>query len=278
MNHRQDELEAAAARWRESGRALPEVALVAGSGLAIDLGRSIVPPEPLADWLPFPVLAVPGHRHSLELIEARPGRSALSFRGRLHGYQGYEPAEVVFPIRFAALLGCKILIMTNAAGGIRPEWPAGTLAAVTDQLNLTGRSPLTGEPPAAWGARFPDMMHAYDRALLNLARGHATRLGFALAEGVYAGLPGPSYETAAEVRMLRTLGADLVGMSTVHEVIAARHLGMRCLVISLVANPAAGVTDAPLVHDDVLEAGEAAAGRVQALLGALLADPALLTT
>jgi purine-nucleoside phosphorylase len=165
--------------------------------------------------------------------------------------------------------------MTNAAGGVRPEWPAGTLAAVTDQLNLTGRNPLFGEPPAEWGPRFPDMLDAYDPALRALALEHATRLGIDLRAGVYAGLPGPSYETPAEVRMLRALGADLVGMSTVLEVIAARHLGLRCLVLSLVANPGAGVTPAPLTHEEVLDAGRAAAQRVRALLGAILADPRL---
>ena len=276
MNHRQKELEVAVRRWHESGRPAPDVAVVAGSGLSIDLERPLFEAEPLAAWLPFPVHAVPGHRHEVELIETANRRRVLSFRGRLHGYQGYEPAEVVFPVRWAALLGARVLLMTNAAGGIRPEWPAGTLVAVSDQLNLTAKSPLTGEPPAAWGERFPDMLNAYDERLRRLATGHAQRLGFELAEGVYAGLPGPSYETAAEVRMLRTLGADLVGMSTVHEVIAARHLGMRCLVISLVANPAAGVTDAPLAHQDVLDVGRSASERVRNLLGALLEDPALL--
>lgn len=273
MNHRAAELEAAAARWRALGRPVPDVALVAGSGLAVDLGAARVGPEPLADWVPFPVGSVAGHGHELELFETPAGRRVLYFRGRIHGYQGYDAAEVVFPVRLAARLGARVLVMTNAAGGVRPEWPAGTLAAVTDQLNLTGSNPLAGEPPARWGPRFPDMLDAYDPALRALAHEHARRLGFELAEGVYAGLPGPSYETPAEVRMLRALGTDLVGMSTVLEVIAARHLGMRCLVISLVANPGAGVTPTPLTHEEVLDAGRAAAERVRALLGAILADP-----
>jgi purine-nucleoside phosphorylase len=279
MHHWQAELEQAVARWRSLGRPAPDVALVAGSGLSVDLGAPIAGPEPLADWLPFAVHSVAGHRHEIELLElAGPSgpRRVLYFRGRIHGYQGYAPADAVFPVRFAALLGAKVLVMTNAAGGVRPEWPAGTLAALSDHLNLTGSNPLTGEPPAAWGARFPDMVDAYAPALRALAVRRARDLGFELAEGVYAGLAGPSYETPAEVRMLRTLGADLVGMSTVHEVIAARHLGMQCLVLSLVANPGAGVTDAPLHHDEVLDAGKAAATRVRALLGALLVDPSLL--
>jgi len=275
MRHWQAELVEAVARWRSLGRPTPDIALVAGSGLAVDLGAPAAGPEPLAQWLPFPVHSVAGHRHEIELLEVAGGRQVLYFRGRIHGYQGYTPAEVVFPVRFAALLGAKVLLMTNAAGGVRPEWPAGTLAAVSDQLNLTGANPLAGEPPAEWGARFPDMVDAYEPAFRELALRHARLLGFELAEGVYAGLAGPSYETPAEVRMLRTLGADLVGMSTVHEVIAARHLGMRCLVLSLVANPGAGVTDAPLHHEEVLEAGRQAAVRVRGLIAALLADPGL---
>ncbi len=275
MQHWQEELALAVTRWRDLGRPAPDVALVAGSGLSVDLGPPVAGPEPLARWLPFPVHGVAGHRHEIELLEVAGGRRVLYFRGRIHGYQGYAPADVVFPVRFAALLGAKVLLMTNAAGGVRPEWPAGTLAAVSDHLNLTGTNPLAGEPPPAWGARFPDMVDAYDPGLRGLARRHARELGFDLPDGVYAGLNGPSYETPAEVRMLRTLGADLVGMSTVHEVIAARHLGLRCLVLSLVANPGAGVTDAPLHHEEVLEAGQAAAARVRALIEALLADPEL---
>lgn len=275
MDHRAEAVAAAVERWRQRGRPAPDVLVVAGSGLSVSLGRPIVPAEPLSEWLPFPVRTVAGHQHEIEMVEPLPGRCVLYQRGRIHGYQGYEPAEVAFPVRFAALLGARLLVMTNAAGGVRPEWPAGTLVAVSDQLNLTGRTPLHGEPPESWGPRFPDMVDAYEPSLRALAREHAGRLGFDLPEGVYAGLPGPAYETPAEVRMLRTLGADLVGMSTVHEVIAARHLGMKCLVVSLVANPGAGVTGESLSHEEVLEAGRAAAGRIRALLAALLSDPRL---
>jgi purine-nucleoside phosphorylase len=275
MNHWSSELEAARRRWFDRGWPTPDVVLVAGSGLSIPLGEPVAGPAPLADWLPFAVGGVAGHDHSLELLAFENGRHALYFRGRLHSYQGYDAAQVVFPVRLAARLGARVLIMTNAAGGIRPDWPPGTLAAVTDHLNLTGLNPLRGEPPANWGPRFPDMATAYDPALVDRARAHADRLGFALATGVYAGLGGPSYETPAEVRMLRALGADLAGMSTVLEVIAARHMGLRSLVVSLVTNPAAGVSDLPLDHEDVLAAGREAAGRVAALLQALLADPGL---
>lgn len=277
MDHLERELEAACERWRRLGRPAPDAALVAGSGLAIDLGAPVAGPEPLADWLPFPVRSVVGHAHAVELLEPSAGRSVLYFRGRLHSYQGYDGAQAAFIVRLAARLGARVLVMTNAAGGIRPEWPAGTLVAVSDHLNLTGLNPLRGDPPESWGPRFPDMSDAYDPRLRALARRHAERLGFRLEEGVYAGLAGPSYETAAEVRMLRILGADLAGMSTVLEVIAARHLGMRCLVVSLVTNPGAGVSAAPLDHLEVLEAGRAAAGRVAALLGGVLADPELLS-
>jgi len=275
MNHWSSELEAARRRWLDGGWPAPDVAVVAGSGLSIPLGEPVAGPVPLADWLPFPVGIVAGHDHSLELLPIAEGRHALYLRGRLHSYQGYDAAQVVFPVRLAARLGARVLIMTNAAGGIRPDWPPGTLAAVTDHLNLTGLNPLRGEPPAGWGPRFPDMATAYDPQLVARARAHAVRLGFALATGVYAGLAGPSYETPAEVRMLRALGADLAGMSTVLEVIAARHLGLRSLVLSLVTNPAAGVADAPLDHEEVLAAGREAAGRVAALLRALLGDSEL---
>lgn len=275
MNHWESELESARRRWLDRGWPRPEVALVAGSGLSIPLGEPVAGPEALADWLPFAVGSVAGHDHSLELLATGGGRHALYFRGRLHSYQGYDAAQVAFPVRLAARLGARVLIMTNAAGGVRADWPAGTLVAITDHLNLTGLNPLRGDPPAAWGPRFPDMATAYDPALVELARRHARDLGFELASGVYAGLAGPSYETPAEVRMLRVLGADLAGMSTVLEVIAARHLGLRSLVLSLVTNPGAGVTATPLDHEDVLVAGRQAAGRVAALLAALLADPAL---
>jgi purine-nucleoside phosphorylase len=275
VDHRERELNDACARWDALGRPRPDVALVAGSGLAIDLGAPVAGPEPLADWAPFTVHAVAGHDLSLELLAPAAGRHVLYFRGRLHTYQGYDAAEVAFQARLAALLGARVLVLTNAAGGIRAEWPAGTLVAIRDHLNLTGRNPLRGEPPPSWGPRFPDMARAYDPDLVALAGRHAAALGFALETGVYAGLHGPSYETPAEVRMLRTLGADLAGMSTVLEVIAARHLGARCLALSLVTNPASGVAAEALDHDDVLRAGRAAGSRITALLGALLADPAL---
>jgi purine-nucleoside phosphorylase len=253
----------------------PAVAVVAGSGLGVSLGQPLHGPFDLADWLPFDVHAVEGHALTFELVELG-GRAVLYFRGRLHAYQGFAPGDVVFPVRLSALLGAQILIATNAAGGIGRLGRSGTLALIADQLNYTGLNPLCGRLPTAWGPQFPDMVGAYDRALRQRLSDHGSALGIDLEVGTYAGLLGPSYETPAEVEALRRLGADLVGMSTVLEVIAARHLGLRCAGLSLVTNPAAGtVADAALDHDDVLEVGRRAAGQVEALLRRALADPEL---
>lgn len=272
------ELEEAVAAWDRRGWPRPQAIVVSGSGLGVDLHPPAHGPEPLADLLPFPVHPIVGHPHRVEVLLPHAGgadRPVLYFRGRLHCYQGYEPAQAAFPIRLGALLGARTLVMTNAAGGLDPEVPAGGLAAVSDHLNLTGLTPLRGTLPGAWGPRFPDMTDAYDRGLRRLARERAADLGIELFEGVYAGVAGPSYETPAEVRMLTMLGAKLVGMSTVLEVIAARHMGLRCLVLSLVANLGAGVVDEPLDHDEVVAAGAAAEEKLVALLRALLEDERL---
>lgn len=269
-------VDAAVSAYRSLGWPAPRVALVAGSGLGVDLGVPVAPAVPLGAFLPFPLHAVVGHSLVVELSEILPGRHVLYFRGRIHGYQGYTPHQVTLAVRMAAMLGVKVLVLTNAAGGLDPDARPGQLAMITDHLNLTGSNPLTGDLPESWGPRFPDMTGAYDPDVRAILRRCASTLGIELREGVYAGLAGPSYETPAEVRMLQHLGANLVGMSTVHEVIAARHLGVRCAGLSLITNPAAGVTDAPLVHDEVLEAGREAAGKVARLLQAVLADPELL--
>lgn len=269
-------LEEGMARYDALGWPRPAVLLVSGSGMAVELPGAAADAVPLAHLLPFPIEAVPGH--PLDLVPLQPGGGAgpvLYQRGRLHSYQGHSAAETVFLVRLARLLGATTLVMTNAAGGLDPALSPGDLVLVEDHVNLTGLNPLRGRPPAAWGPRFPDMNTAYDPALRELARETAAGLGIALGAGVYAAVPGPSYETPAEVRMLRTLGAHLVGMSTVLEVIAARHMGMRALVLSLVANAAAGVTDRPLDHEEVLAAGAQAADKVRRLLSALIADPRL---
>ncbi len=266
-------LEATLARYRALGWAAPHAVMVSGSGLAVDLGVHLQPPQPLSQFLGFPVRGIEGHPLSVELIEVAPGHPVLYFRGRLHGYQGHSPAVTVLPARLAGALGARVLLQTNASGGVRPETQRpGDLVLVRDHINLTGTTPLRGELPAAWGPRFPIMMGAYDSAVCALALEHAARLGVRLLDGVYAGLSGPAYETPAEVGMLRALGADVTGMSTVLEVIAARQMGVKCFCLSLITNIAA---TADSDHEEVLATGRAAAERVRLLLGALLADARL---
>jgi purine-nucleoside phosphorylase len=253
----------------------PEVAVVSGSGLGVDLGERTHGPLQLEFLLPFPTHAIAGHQHAVEMFEPLPDRHVLYYRGRIHSYQGYSANDTVFPIRLAVLLGAKVLVMTNATGGLQPHHRAGDLVLIKDHLNLTGLNPLRGQLPPEWGPRFPDMTNAYDPHLRALTLRLAGELGIPLSEGVYAGLAGPSYETPAEVRMLQILGGDVAGMSTVLEVIAARHMGMRCLCVSMVSNPGAGLSDAPVAHEDVLAAAEAAAEKLQKLLGAVLRAPEL---
>jgi purine-nucleoside phosphorylase len=276
MDHLARELDQAVAAWDARGWPRPDVLLVSGSGLAVDLGAPLVPPAPLAELLPFAVHELEGHPHRYELLQPVAGRTVLYLRGRLHAYQGYDAAQVVFPVRLARLLGAAVLVMTNAAGGVRLDLAAGDLLLIEDQINLSGLNPLRGEPPAAWGPRFPSLEQAYDARLRALVAQLAAQQGLRLATGVYLGLPGPSYETPAEVRMLRALGADVVGMSTVLEVIAARHMGMRCVALSLVSNLGAGCSPTPLDHGEVMAAGLAAARELGALLGAVVRHPDLL--
>jgi purine-nucleoside phosphorylase len=275
MRSSADFLAEAVQEWDERGWPRPQVLAVAGSGLAVDLGEPLVPRTPLQEILPFEVHSVIGHPHSFEIVSPLPGRPVLYLRGRIHAYQGYDGHQVAFVTRLARLLGAKTLLQTNAAGGFNPEYQPGDLVLIKDHLNLSGSNPLVGTLPPSWGLQFPSMENAYSPALRQLAKARAEELGIHLHEGVYASLLGPSYETPAEVRFFRTVGADLGGMSTVQEVIAGRHMGMRCLCFSLVTNLASGVSPEPLNHEEVLEASKAAAGKVQALLGALLREEAL---
>ncbi len=262
-------------RYDALGWPRPDVALVSGSGLAVDLGQPVVEPIPLQSLIPFPVHGIAGHPLEVHLLKSEGGHTVLYFRGRLHSYQGYTASQTVLPVRLARLLGAGTLVMTNATGGLREDLGAGSLVLITDQINFTGLTPLKGEMPEDWGPRFPDMGEAYSRELRNLAREKAGELGIELQEGVYAGVAGPSYETPAEVRMLGALGGDVTGMSTVLEIIAARHMGMRCLVVSLVSNAGAGLADEVLDHEEVLEASREGGEKVRRLLAALLADPRL---
>ncbi len=243
----------------------PLVGLVLGSGLGAYSGSFDARVGVAYRDIPgFLAPAVEGHAG--ELVSGRVrGVSVACLSGRVHLYEGHPVERVVFGVRVLAELGCRAVLLTNAAGGIRQGLSAGSLLLLTDHVNLTGTSPLIG-PNVPGRARFPDMSKAYDPGLLALARATATAEGMKLEEGVYAGLVGPSYETPAEIRMLRTLGADAVGMSTVLEVIALRHAGVRVGAVSVVTNLAAGLSEQPLDHAEVQAAGEAARDRLERLL------------
>jgi len=246
-----------------------EVAVVLGSGLARiadDVSMVDARQAPYATLPGFPETTVAGHPG--RVVAGRVGdRKVVVLCGRVHGYEGYEAGEVGFGVRVVAALGVRTLVVTNASGGIDPGMRPGEIVAISDHLNLTGISPLTGPNDERLGPRFVDMTNAYAPALRAVAAVAAPPiLGHPLREAVYAGMAGPSYETPAEVRMLRALGAGLVGMSTVHEVITARHAGVNVLGLSIVANLAAGVVDHPLRHDDVTRAANAAAGTLGQLV------------
>jgi purine-nucleoside phosphorylase len=192
-------------------------------------------------------------------------------QGRVHLYEGYSAQQVAFPVRVFGRMGIRSLIVTNAAGGINSEYEQGALVLVSDHINLQGQNPLVGPNDDRFGLRFPDMTQAYSKPLREIARRAAQKMGKKLAEGVYAALLGPSYETPAEIRYLRSIGADLVGMSTVPEVIAASHMGIRVLAISCVTNMAAGILDKPLSYVEVFETTERVRGDFVALLRAVIA-------
>jgi len=219
----------------------------------------------------FPTSTVVGHAGEL-VLGRRGGLDVAVLKGRVHYYEGYKPAEVVFPLRVLKLLGVEALIVTNAAGGINDSFRPGQLMLITDQLNLQGRSPLRGPNDERLGPRFPDLTEAYSRSWIERADACASRLGVPLQRGVYAALLGPNYETPAEIRMLRTLGADAVGMSTVPEVIAANHMGMKVLGISCITHVAAGISEQKINHAEVMETTARVKEQFVALLAALLDD------
>lgn len=273
MNPLDRELEAAVESWDARCWPRPRALVVSGSGLAVDLlPERSSHRSPLQDFLPFELHSIVGHPLTLELLGADSGRPVVYQRGRVHTYQGYDGAQTVFHVRLAALLGAEILVMTNAAGSLTPEVGPGRLVLIRDHINLIGVNPLAGSPPEAWGPRFPDMTGAYDAGLRRRAAQIGRESGIELSEGVYAGVAGPSYETPAEVQMLRQMGADLVGMSTVLEVIAARHMGLDCLCLSMVSNHAAGIGDGTLDHDDVLDTARQAAGDLLQVLETLVSE------
>ena len=249
---------------------VPSTAIVLGSGLgaiADRLTERVV--IPFAKIPHFPAPSVVGHAGNV-VAGLLGGTRVLVLQGRFHYYEGQDLETVTFPIRVLQRLGVKTLILTAATGGVRETLRPGDVVNVVDHLNLLGQNPLRGPNDARLGTRFPDLTNLYSPRLCKLAEEEAERLGLALIPGVYACVPGPSYETPAEVRMLRALGADVVGMSTVPEAIVARHAGMEVLALALVTNAAAGVTGAPVSHEEVLAAGRDAVPRVEAIIEAIV--------
>jgi purine-nucleoside phosphorylase len=245
-----------------------DVAIVLGSGWgsALDAFGRPSATIAMADLPGFPAPTVVGHAGTVSTFDVG-GTRVLVLAGRSHLYEGHSPATVVHGVRAAILAGCRTIVLTNAAGSLRPEWPIGAPVLIADHLNLTGHSPLVGPPPpGGFPARFADLTDAYSRRL----RALALSIEPAVNEGVYAALLGGSYETPAEIAMLRSMGADLVGMSTALETIAAVHLGAEVLGLSLVTNLAAGLSAAPLDHNDVLAAGAAAASDLGPFLRAFV--------
>jgi len=246
----------------------PKIALVLGSGLGPFADEFANATKiPYAEIPHFPQSTAIGHAGQL-VVGNVDGVAVAGMQGRVHLYEGYSVKEVSFPIRVFARMGVKAVILTNAAGGIK--FTQGRLVVISDHINLQGVNPLSGFNDERFGQRFPDMSSAYDKRFREMAVGQGNRLGIGIDEGVYAALAGPSYETPAEIRYLRTIGADLVGMSTVPEVIAARHSELRVLGISCVTNAAAGILDQPLNHREVLETAARVKGDFVALLKTVL--------
>jgi purine-nucleoside phosphorylase len=276
MNDQYTRATAAADYIRTHSSAAPAIGIILGSGLGAFASQVVdAVTIPYADIPHFPQSTVVGHSGKL-VLGTIGGVQVAVMQGRVHAYEGYAVEEVVFPARVLGLLGCKTLIVTNAAGGIRSSLRPGELVVISDHINLTGMNAAGGpnEPRFAMtpgaGQRFFDMSTVYTPKLRALAVMEADKQGFDLTEGIYLAVLGPSFETPAEIRAFRTLGADLVGMSTVHEVIVARHMGLDVLGISLVTNMAAGVVDQAIDHEDVLEIGRNVEKRFTNLLTAIV--------
>ena len=261
----------AAARFILSQTQLrPQIGLVLGSGLGEFADR-------LSDAAYIPYQHIPSFPrptaigHAGRMVIGKVAQVAVAaMQGRVHLYEGYSAKEVTFPMRVFGRMGIRAVILTNAAGGINPEYQQGVLVVLRDHINLQGHNPLVGSNDENFGPRFPDMTQAYWKPYRELALAEARGLGMKVYDGVYAALLGPSYETPAEIRYLRAIGADLVGMSTVAEAIVAAHMGIKVLAISCVTNMAAGILDQPIDHREVLETGERVRGQFEALLRAVL--------
>jgi len=250
------------------GRPRHDVAIVLGSGWAeaADVLGPARAEVPLAEVGGFPAPTVLGHGGTARSVEVS-GLDVLVYLGRVHAYEGHPLATVVHGVRSAVAAGCRFIVLTNAAGAVNRDYRVGQAVLISDHINLTGRSPLSGPPPPVGdGVRFVDLTDLYSARARAAVRGAVPDL----VEGVYAGLPGPHFETPAEIRMMRTLGADLVGMSTVHEAIAAHHLGAEVVGISLVTNAAAGTGEGKLDHEEVMAAGHAAGPAMGQLLSTVV--------
>ncbi len=266
---RLDALEAAV---RARMALVPELGIVLGSGLgglADDLEDSVA--IPFADLPGWPAATAPGHVGQL-LLGRLAGNPVAMLQGRLHLYEGHDPGLVVQPVLLFARLGAKAVFLTNAAGGLDPSFGPGTLMAITDHINLTGRNPLSGPNASTIGARFPDLTDAWSPRLRARLLAAAATEGVDMAQGIYVGLSGPNYETPAEVRMLAQLGAQAVGMSTVLECIAARWAGLEVVGVTLVTNAGAGYSGEPLTHEEVLAAGQEASPRLARVIRRFVAD------
>jgi purine-nucleoside phosphorylase len=266
---RLDRLEAAV---RARSPLVPQVGIVLGSGLgglADEIDDLVaIPFTELPGW---PAATAPGHAGRL-LLGHLGGRPVVALQGRFHLYEGNHPGLVVQPVLLFRRLGARVVVLTNAAGGLNPAYGAGTLMVIRDHVNLTGLNPLVGPNADELGPRFPDLTAAWDPELRRRLHAAAAAEGVDLTEGVYVGLLGPNYETPAEVRMLAALGGDAVGMSTVHEAVAARWAGLSVCGVSLVTNPGAGYTGEPLTHDEVMAAGASAGPRLAAVIRRFVAD------
>ena len=262
--------EAAAQSILQRSSLRPKIGLVLGSGLGA-FADSLTEPSriPFPDIPAFPRSTAIGHAGQLVIGKAGTVPVAV-MQGRVHLYEGYSAQQVAFPMRVFGRMGIRAVILTNAAGGINLNYQQGALVLIRDHINLQGSNPLVGPNDDGFGLRFPDMTHAYPEDYRALAQEESCRLGMTLHEGVYAALLGPSYETPAEINYLRIIGADLVGMSTAFEVIAARHMGIKVLAISCVTNMAAGILDQTLSHQEVMETGERVRGSFEALLRAVI--------
>ena len=250
----------------------PRIGLVLGSGLGSFADQlSDATRIPYANIPFFPRSTAVGHAGQM-VIGTAGGIPVAAMQGRVHLYEGYSAREVAFPMRVFDQMDIHAVVLTNAAGGINLEYKQGALVVITDHINLQGHNPLVGPNDDRFGPRFPDMTQAYWKPYREIALQAAKKAGKTLYQGVYAALLGPNYETPAEIRYLRTIGADLVGMSTVLEVITARHMGVKVLAISCVTNMAAGILDQTINHEEVLETGERVKGDFVALLRAVLPE------